>query len=173
MTSLAIISFLRGGESLWAPPPHGLARVCACLTWFDDDEGSAAPWSFLEALANKLVQALPGPASPHAIFLERKRSSLFSHYREKVVSTEPLSITIARWRGDPATAFPDRMEFRSDKGPGCVVEIEFWNTGGGPSPYHDSVTLSFYGNGLSSDLVLAASQTAAQECGATFREPSP
>jgi hypothetical protein len=167
---VSTISFLRGGVSGWAPPPLGLSRVCACLTWFDDAAGGTEPWPFLKHLSSKITDVISGPVSPLALLLNRERARLFSGYREEVVATEPLATALARWRSDPEAAFPDRIEFRLSDTAVCIIESEFWNQVGGPAPYHDSVTLSFYTNRLSADMVLGAARAAAQECGATFRE---
>ena len=164
------IAFLRGGDSSWAPAPLGLARVCACLTWFEDAAGGSEPWPFLERLASKMMEVISGPVSPLAVFLKRTRARLLSGYREEVVASEPLSVALARWRADPEAAFPDRIEFRSNDCAVCIVESEFWSQAGGPAPYHDSVTLSFYTSRVSADLLLAAARAAAHDCGASFEE---
>jgi hypothetical protein len=164
------IVFLRGGDSRWAPAPFGLARVCACLTWFEDATGGTEPWPFLERLASKMTDVISGPVSPSAVFLKRTRAGLLSGYREEVITTEPLAVTLARWRADPEAAFPDRIEFRFNDCAVCIVESEFWHQAGGPAPYHDSVTLSFYAIWVSADVLLAAARAAAHDCGASFEE---
>jgi hypothetical protein len=165
-----MVSFLRNGDSNWAPPPVGLPRIGACLTWFEDGEGGTEPWPFLELLTGKLTEVIPGRVSPLALFLKRTRSWLRSSYREKVISAEPLSVVLARWKTDSESPFPDRIEFRSNGYAVCIIESEFWNQVGGPSPYHDSVTLTFYSTQISTDLLLATARTAAHECGTIFDE---
>jgi hypothetical protein len=162
------VSFVCSGDSKWFPAPVGLPRIGACLTWFDDKDGSADPWSFLGLVATKLTQAFPKRVTPFALFLDRGRSRFASRYGEKLLATEPLSEALARWKTDPETDFPDRIEFRQHDKTVCIIESEFWSQVGGPMPYHDSVTLAFYSSQLSTDLLLATARAVAHECGASF-----
>ena len=40
--------------------------------------------------------------------------------------------------------FPNRIVFTRDGTLMLLEQTEFWNVAGGPAPYHDSVTLSFF-----------------------------
>ncbi len=167
---LNTVLFLKNGSSLWSPPPLGWPRICACLTWFDDATGAIEPWAFFEDLWINLVMGITFPLSPVAFFLKRTRARFLSNYHESVIAIEPLPLALNRWRINPEASFPDRIELRSNERPICIVESEFWNQAGGPAPYHDSVTLSFYSTEVSPVLILAAARAAARKCEASFEE---
>ncbi len=158
-----LVRFLRHGESGWAPPPVGLPRIGACLTWIDGIE----PWRFAE----ELLSRIPAVA-PFSIFLDRQDRLLLG-YREREIGREPFGDTVARARKANDTGFPERIELRCADRLVCSVESEFWHRVGGPSPYHDSVTLSFYSRELTPELVAVTAHAAAEACGARFEGEVP
>jgi len=148
------ISFVVGVDAAGSRPPDGFVHRFAVLTWITIEGGSAEPWQLLR-LVIPGVMRLVGSDAAVAEFWHRRRS-LFRRWRAAKVGEAPLLPYLDRSARDlhlEEVAFPDRARFERRGEVVLWMETEFWSAAGGPAPYHDSVTLSFFsGADVSEDL---------------------
>lgn len=129
----------------WTPlPPPGHRFQIAVLTWIERDGGSAEPW----ALARIAVPRLAGLVQANQISAEywtRKRRGLLRRWHDEFDHNRPWADLMGRSNAEleESGEFPHRINFERDGALALLEQTEFWNRVGGPTPYHDSVTLSF------------------------------
>jgi len=140
-----MIAFVNGVDRHGAKPPKGFPNRFAVLTWFEHMGGMADPWPLLR-LAFPQIGILVGSDSVMTEYwLRRRKGILFRRF-------EDTKIVEVAWDGlmhsDNETlleqTFPDRFRFLDHGREVLVAQSEMWSLGGGPTPYHDSVTISFF-----------------------------
>jgi hypothetical protein len=139
------IGFVLGVDNHGAHPPAGFPYRLAVLTWLEIDKEVVYPWLLMRP-AFPRIAALVGSDSIIAEYWDRpRRKVLFWKWKEKKlreVSWESLmEETEEALFG---MEFPSRFRFLCGSRTVLLAESEMWNLVGGPSPYHDSVTLSFF-----------------------------
>lgn len=142
----ATIAFVRGVDRHGAKPPEGLPHRFAVLTWFDHEGGMADPWPLMRTAIPR-VAALVGAGRVVAEDWERRRTGLlFRRWTERLAGTVAWDELV---RADDDTlrerGFPDRLRFLVGERTVLAAWTERWTAVGGPAPYHDSVTVSFFG----------------------------
>lgn len=145
MTTQPSIDFVSGVDRHGAKPPKGFPYRFAVLSWFDNDGGWAYPWSLFRAAIPR-VAALAGTDSVMAEYWHRQWVGLlFRRFEETLVAE-------VAWEGliDSSNeslnnqSFPDHFRFMTGGDAKLMAETEGWHIIGGPNPYHDSVTVSFF-----------------------------
>jgi hypothetical protein len=139
------IAFVKGVDKHGAKPPDGFPYRFAVLTWFERDGGMADPWALLR-VAIPRIAALVQADSVMAEFWERHRTGiLFRKWEEtKVVEVAWEALMHSSDEALDEQTFPSRFRFCCHGRPVLVTASEMWCLAGGPSPYHDSVTISFF-----------------------------
>ncbi len=140
------IAFVHGVDRDGAKPPEGLPFRFAVLTWLGHEDETDEPWALLRPVFPRIA-ALVGADCIIAEYWERHRTGNFLFRR----SEESLVVAVA-WEGLMHCSdeqlheqtFPSRFRFLSGSRVVLRAESEMWNMVGGPSPYHDSVTVSFF-----------------------------
>lgn len=139
------IRFHNGVDRYGAKPPEGYPFRWAVITWFQNEEGSAVdPWLLLREAIPK-VMAIVGANDAIAEFWERKRKGILRRWSDIKIAEAALESLTEKsdevlWEEE----FPSRIRFLMENIVVLWEESEMWSFAGGPSPYHDSVTLSFF-----------------------------
>ncbi len=146
--------FVTGVDKYSAIPPDGFLNRFAVLTWFDCD-GSVPPWSLARTVIPEISNHV-GADSVVAEYWCRNRKGFLkmrveeSKIREilwKDLMTRSIETLISE------EDFPDRLRFLKADTVLLHAESERWDFVGGPAPYHDSCTLSFFStNDISNEL---------------------
>jgi hypothetical protein len=139
------IDFISGVDASGAQPPADLPFRWAALTWFEVDNGTAEPWALMRG-AVPWIAALVNADSITAEYWFRKRKGILPRrwVENKVGETPWNDLMTKSDRGLLNVEFPSRIVFSKTERIVLAEEMEFWSLIGGPSPYHDSVTLSFF-----------------------------
>ncbi len=143
-------------EGKWSsgPPHKDFPTRFAVLTWFDDD-GSVPPWYLAKAVL-ATISELIGADDIIAEYWSRESKGFFTKEIVKSKIKEMPWVELTKMPNDRLNEdgdFPDRFRFHDGVEIILYVESERWDLVGGPAPYHDSCTLSFYSkNDLSRQL---------------------
>ena len=145
MTLQPSIAFVSGVDRHGAKPPKGFPHRFAVLTWFEHDGGWAYPWSLFRAAIPR-VRALVDADSVMAEYWHLQCTGLLFRRVEETLVAE------VAWEGLMHSSneslndqtFPNRFRFLADRNTKLIAETEGWHMVGGPQPYHDSVTVSFF-----------------------------
>jgi hypothetical protein len=147
------IAFIKGVDQHGAQPPPGFPHRFAVLTWFENGPDYADPWPLVRQAVPEIARIL-NSETVIAEYVEYKRSGFLWTKREKKVS-EAIPWEELMRRDDDSlheSSFPDGFRFESGGKILLIEQSEMWNQVGGPRPYHDSLTLSFFSpNPLSSE----------------------
>jgi hypothetical protein len=139
------IGFVRGVDDHGASPPAGFPYRFAVLTWLENEREMGDPWLLMRS-AFPRTAALVGGDSIVAEYWERhRRTVLFWEWKERKV--REVSWESLMERTEEALLdeeFPSRLRFLCGGRTVLHAESEMWNLVGGPSPFHDSVTVSFF-----------------------------
>jgi len=145
MTTQPSIKFVSGVDRYGAKPPKGFPHRFAVLTWFEHDGGCAYPWSLFRTAIPR-VGALVETDSVMAEYWHRQCAGLLFRRVEETLVAE------VAWEGLMHSSneslndqtFPSRFRFMAGGETKLIAETEGWHMVGGPQPYHDSVTVSFF-----------------------------
>lgn len=155
------IEFRVGVDDVGAKPPTGFPHRFAVLTWIDCDGDGAMPWSLLRGCIPAVAREINADAVLTEFWAREKK--LF----QKSVITKVSECTWEELMKNSDEIlqehqdFPDRFRFERSGQVVLLAESERWDLVGGPMPYHDSVTLSFFSaKDLSSELKKIFSETA-------------
>ena len=138
------ISFVRGVDTSGAQPPSGFPYRFAVLTWFASGPDSADPWPLLRLITPRIMELVGADVVVGEIWERRSWLRAFNSAR-KVRET-----LISEWlsKGDNELHeegdFPSKLRFERNGEIVLWMESEMWRRVGGPLPYHDSVTMSFF-----------------------------
>lgn len=132
-------------QDKWTPlPPLGHKFQISILTWIERDGGSVEPWTLARLAVPKLA-GLVKADHVSAEYWTRKRCGILRRWHDEVdhnrlwadlMSSEDAEL-------EENGEFPHRITFHRNGELALLEQTEFWNRVGGPTPYHDSVTLSF------------------------------
>ena len=145
MTTQPSIAFVSGVDRHGAKPPKGFPHRFAVLTWFEHDGGIADPWSlFREAIPR--IGALVNADFVMAEYWHSQSTGILFRRDEDLLVAE------VAWEGLMHSSnedlnlqtFPSRIRFNTGDHTTLIGETERWSMVGGPTPYHDSVTVSFF-----------------------------
>jgi len=145
MSTSPIISFVCGVDRHGARPPRDLPHRFAVLTWFDNDHGMADPWSLFRAAIPRIA-AITGAERIMAEYWRGQQSrSLFRKSEEHCVAEVAwLGLMHSSDEELSHQTFPSRIRFSTNGLTQLLAVTEPWYLVGGPTPYHDSVTVSFF-----------------------------
>lgn len=139
------IAFVNGVDRHGAKPPKEFPHRFAVLTWFEHDGGMADPWSiFREAIPR--IGALVNADFIMAEYWHSHSTGIIFRRDEDILVAE------VAWEGLMHSSnedlnlqtFPSRIRFNTGDNTTLIAETERWSMVGGPTPYHDSVTVSFF-----------------------------
>lgn len=151
--------FLSGVDRHGAQPPPGFPCRFAVLTWFSPGDDSANPWPLLRAAVPRLL-ALAAADTVHGEIWQRK---VFLGIAKRNGCAPPRCLsgsTRLALNRTPFASFPPSCDSNARE---TIVQSEMWNQIGGPEPYHDSITLSFFSKtDLSDQLAQLFRKSAAQ-----------
>jgi hypothetical protein len=147
------IRFLRGIDRYGAQPPEGLPFRWAVLAWFENDGGFMDPWPLLRGALREVMAAVRADSAV-AEYWQRLRKGILRRIQDVKVSEVSVETLLNRTDEDLVNEeFPSRIRFMCGDRVVLYEESEMWSHVGGPSPYHDSVTLSFFtARDISTDL---------------------
>lgn len=139
------MGFVEGEDRFGAKPPEGLPFRFAVLTWFDLEGEPDDPWELARAALPRVAAAVGADSITAEYWDRRKKGLILQRVEEKLTFEIPWDELVGpAGPGPEEREFPHRLRF---EGGGEVLmreETEFWNLVGGPPPYSDSVTLSFF-----------------------------
>jgi hypothetical protein len=145
MTTQPSIAFVSGVDTHGAKPPKGFPHRFAVLTWFEHDGSMADPWSlFREAIPR--IGALVNADFIMAEYWHSHSTGII------FLRDEDILVAEVAWEGLMHSSnedlnlqtFPSRIRFNTGGDTTLIAETERWSMVGGPAPYHDSVTVSFF-----------------------------
>lgn len=130
----------------WTPSaPSGHKFQISILSWIERDGGSVEPWALVRLAVPRLAELVQADRV-FAEYWTRKRGGLLRSWHEKLNHSRDWSDLMSRSDAEleKVGEFPHRITFERGGTPVLHERTEFWNLVGGPTPYHDSVGLSFY-----------------------------
>ena len=139
------IAFKKGVDNYASKPPNGFNNRFAVLTWFENGSDQADPWPLVRLAIPKICQLIE-TESVIAEYYEDKKVGFLWLKRERRV-TKSISWAELMELDDHALhheEFPHGLKFMENDKTLLIEESEMWNKIGGPPPYHDSLTLSFF-----------------------------
>jgi hypothetical protein len=138
------ISFLKGVDRHGADPPVGFPHRFAVLTWFSRGPDSADPWPLLRRAVPRIMDLVGANVVQAEVWEQCTRLGVFS--KANKVREAPLSEWLIKGDDDlhEQAVFPSKLRFEQKGEVVLWMESEMWSLVGGPLPYHDSVTLSFF-----------------------------
>jgi hypothetical protein len=138
------ISFVKGVEKDGAQPPRGFPYRFAVLTWFSCGPDSAAPWPLLRFATSRITKLVDADAVVGEMWKRRSWPGAFT--QAKKIREAPLLEWLMKSDDKlyEEADFPSKLRFERRGEVVLWMESEMWNQVGGPLPYHDSVTLSFF-----------------------------
>ena len=139
------IAFKKGLDTCTSSPPNGFINRFSVLTWFEKGPDQADPWPLVRLAIPKISQLIKAE-SVIAEFYEDQKVGFLWLKRERRV-TKSILWTELMEDDDHALhneEFPHRLKFMKNGETLLIEESELWNKIGGPAPYHDSLTLSFF-----------------------------
>lgn len=139
-----MIQIVKEQDEWTPPPPPGQEFQISVLAWIERDGETVEPW----ALARNVVPRLAELVQADRISAEywiRGRRGLLRRLHEEFDHSRSWAALMNRSDAELEEdgEFPDRVRFERNAKLVLFEQTEFWNLVGGPSPYHDSVTLSF------------------------------
>ena len=139
------IAFKNGLDALGSKPPKGFDSRFAVLTWFEKGPDQADPWPLVR-LAIPLICQLIKAESVIAEYYEDKKAGVLWLKKERRIKksipwTELMESDDHELHHEE---FPHGLKFLKNWETLLIEESEMWNKIGGPTPYHDSLTLSFF-----------------------------
>jgi hypothetical protein len=146
MTSVPdVIAFLSGLDKTHTTLIEGTAHRFAVLTWFDRDGSACAPWPLLKPAFPRIAELL-NAYTITAEYHESKPTRWLGSRRPPAVVASVSWTALAACSDAELheNSFPTRFRFACQGATLAIAESEPWAMVGGPAPYHDSVTLSFY-----------------------------
>ena len=154
MNKQASIAFVNGVDRYSAKPPKGLSHRFAVLTWFEHNGEMADPWSLFREAIPRIGSLVNAKGIMAEFYCNQTKGILFRRTKEILVAQ-------VAWEGlvhssDEALqhqTFPCRIRFQSKEQTEVIAITELWCALGGPSPYHDSVTVSFFSADSLSDQI--------------------
>ena len=140
-----IISFIKGVDKLGAKPPVGFENRFAVLTWFNKGPDYADPWPLVRHAIPKVASFIKAEAVI-AEYYEFKKSGFLWLKDEKIIKKNIPWEELMKNDDDSLheQEFPHGIRFVKEGIILLIEESERWNQVGGPAPYHDSLTLSFF-----------------------------
>ena len=139
------IAFNKGLDAYASKPPYGFSNRFAVLTWFENGPDQADPWPLVRLAIPKISQHI-GAESVIAEYYEDKKVGFLWLNRERQLTKSILWAELME-SDDEALyheEFPHGIKFMKNEETLLIEESEMWNRIGGPAPYHDSLTLSFF-----------------------------
>ncbi len=140
-----IISFINGVDKFGAKPPVGFENRFAVLTWFDKGPDYADPWPLVRHAIPKIASFVKADAVIAEYYEFRKSGFLLLKNKKILKRTIPWEELM---KNDDDSLheeeFPHGLRFVKEGITLLIEESEMWNQVGGPPPYHDSLTLSFF-----------------------------
>jgi hypothetical protein len=139
------IAFVRGVDKHGAIPPGGFPCRLAVLTWFERAGDAIEPWPLMRAAIPR-ISTLVGADAVIAEYWERRRQGILlrTHAEKKIREVAWASLLHSSNDALLEEDFPSRFRFLRSGQAVLHGEAEMWSLIGGPSPYHDSVTVSFF-----------------------------
>ena len=139
------IAFKIGLDDYASTPPKGFENRFAVLTWFEDGPDQADPWPLVRLTIPKISQLIGAESVIAEYFKEEKVGFLWFKSERKIAKS--ISWGELMKADDHALhheEFPHGLKFIKINETLLIEESEMWNKIGGPAPYHDSLTLSFF-----------------------------
>lgn len=138
------ITFVNKADAIGSPAPQEFPHRVAVLTWSEYQGSSAAPWDLLRiAIPQMRTQMFADQVI--AEYRVGKRVGLLRRKRDVLLrqvswdDVVPCDDEMGQEKD-----FPNRILFSQGGNRLMMVMTEFWCDGGGPAPYHDSITLSCF-----------------------------
>lgn len=171
-------------EDEWTHSPlPGHRFLISILAWIEREGGSVEPWALARLAVPRLAELVQADRVS-AEYWTRRHRGLLRRWHEELDHSRSWSDLMRRSDAELEKdgGFPHRITFERDGALVLLERTEFWSMVGGPSPYHDSVALSFF-SGLDiqskiEDIVLEACgalgierRTAESEPGADSEKP--
>jgi hypothetical protein len=167
------MSFLTGIDKYGAKPPIGLPYRFAVLTWFEC-KGSEDPWPLLKTAVPEIVSALSVDNVVCEYWHRHWDMKYFGLFRKWVEKKErEINYQNLQLKNDEELekgGFPTNIKFYKNGELILAEESEFWSRCGGPAPYSDSVTLSFFSKEDRSTMLQKLFTDAAKTVGAEIRK---
>ena len=139
------IAFKKASDTCASKPPSGFSNRFAVLTWFENGPDQADPWPLVRLVIPKISQLIKAE-SVIAEYYEDQKVRFLWLKKEKRISRSILWTKLME--ADDHTLhhedFPHVLKFMKNGETLLIEESEIWNKIGGPAPYHDSLTLSFF-----------------------------
>ena len=139
------ISFQRGVDTCVSKRPKGFINRFAVLTWFEKGPDQADPWPLVRIAIPEIAQLIKAESVIAEYYKDKKIGFLWLK-RERMI-TKSILWTKLMEADDNALhneEFPHGLKFMKNEETLLIEESELWNKTGGPAPYHDSFTLSFF-----------------------------
>jgi hypothetical protein len=132
-------------QDKWTPlPPPGHKFQISILAWIERDGGSVAPWAFARLAVPRLAELVKANHISSE-YWTRKRCGFLRCWHDEFDHSRPWADLMSS--GDAELEengeFPHRITFQRDGELVLLEQTEFWSRAGGPTPYHDSVALTF------------------------------
>ena len=145
MTNQPSIAFVNGVDQHGIKPPCAFPHRFAVLTWFEHDSGMADPWSLFREAIPRVGVLVDADLIMAEYWHNRSTGILFRGFEETLVAE-------VAWAGLMHSSnealngqtFPSCIRFVTDGHVTLIAKTELWSMVGGPIPYHDSVTVSFF-----------------------------
>ena len=139
------IAFKKGLDHYASKLPKGFGNRFAVLTWFENGPDQADPWPLVRLAVPKISQHL-NAESVIAEYYEEQKVGFLWLQRERKTTNRTLWTELMKSDDDALhhEAFPHGIRFMKNGETLLIEESEMWNKIGGPAPYHDSLTLSFF-----------------------------
>lgn len=145
MLENCLITFGLGDDEHSPKPPAGFPHRFALLTWFDLD-GLTPPWELLKAALPRVAELAGADEIIAELWIrERKKRGGKKVVEQKI--GECSWQELAQKSDDSLIEdeeFPSRFRFLHNGDVVLHAVSELWYLVGGPAPYSDSVTLSFF-----------------------------
>jgi hypothetical protein len=139
------IGFVTGVDAYGAQPPRDLPFRWAILTWFEVNNGMADPWPLMRGAVPRIAASIGADMVTAEYWLRKRKGILLRRWGEIKIRETSWDQLMAKTDVELLDEeFPSRIAFSTAERIVLAEESELWSLIGGPSPYHDSVTLSFF-----------------------------
>lgn len=168
------IAFLTGIDRHGAQPPAGFPFRFAVLTWFEEDGSMTEPWGFFRRTLPEVASASQA-SDILAEYAATRQRGWFGWCRKRQPARKIPWAELMRKHDrelDETGGFPDRVRFLRNGEDVLIAISEMWSSAGGPAPYHDSVTLSFFGREELAGMLRPLFIRAAEDLGIVVRQVS-
>lgn len=165
-----VVAFVSGTDQHSAKPPQGFPFRSAVLTWFFAGHEQVEPWHLLRRTFPRISDLIGANTVIAEYWIRKRGGCLFPFFQDSFV--KEVHWPELMQRDDDSLVqedFPSRFRFLSDDDIVLLAECEMWNLVGGPSPYHDSVTISFFSATPIHEALFAIVTEEAQALGATIQ----